>query len=381
MPSGRPTALTAAATGRPSVDGAGDQPGRSLPRRRRPRRRSRSRLAPRAAAVVRRGQGRPRAVQRGRPRRDRRAVRTWATTCSSTSSCTTSPPPSARPPACSARSAPATSRSTPRGGVGDAARRVEGFGRGAATAGLPRPIRWRSPCSPATRRAAAHPRRAGARSPSRPAAAAWSARRPTSERGPPARARDSSRSCPASARPGAGPRPGPGGDAGRGLDAGADLLVHRPRRSPQAADPRPRRPRSPTRSRRRSAGSRPGHPTPRPRCRRALESRARVTSWLRLPTLTPEQRQAALEKAAEARTARAELKEKLKMGSLTLAELLDQADTTTSSASSRWSPCSSRCPASARSRPADHGRDRHRRHPPGPGPRRAAAQALLEQLG
>ena len=44
------------------------------------------------------------------------------------------------------------------------------------------------------------------------------------------------------------------------------------------------------------------------------------------PQLTPEQRQAALAKAAEARRARAELKEKLKMGSLTLTELLAQAD-------------------------------------------------------
>jgi hypothetical protein len=44
------------------------------------------------------------------------------------------------------------------------------------------------------------------------------------------------------------------------------------------------------------------------------------------PSLTPEQRQAALAKAAEARKARAEIKERLKMGSITLAELLDQAD-------------------------------------------------------
>src|SRR4029450_1648067 len=44
------------------------------------------------------------------------------------------------------------------------------------------------------------------------------------------------------------------------------------------------------------------------------------------PQLTPEQREAALAKAAEARRARAELKEKLKMGSLTLNELLAQAD-------------------------------------------------------
>ena len=44
------------------------------------------------------------------------------------------------------------------------------------------------------------------------------------------------------------------------------------------------------------------------------------------PSLSPEARQAALEKAAAARRQRAELKEKLKMGSLTLKELLDQAE-------------------------------------------------------
>jgi hypothetical protein len=44
------------------------------------------------------------------------------------------------------------------------------------------------------------------------------------------------------------------------------------------------------------------------------------------PTLTDEQRAAALQKAAEARRIRAELKEKLKMGSITLAELFEQAD-------------------------------------------------------
>lgn len=43
------------------------------------------------------------------------------------------------------------------------------------------------------------------------------------------------------------------------------------------------------------------------------------------PQLSPEQRQAALEKAAAARRLRAELKDKLKMGTLTLQELLDQA--------------------------------------------------------
>jgi hypothetical protein len=43
------------------------------------------------------------------------------------------------------------------------------------------------------------------------------------------------------------------------------------------------------------------------------------------PSLSPEQRHAALEKAAAARRQRAEVKDKLKMGSLTLRELLDQA--------------------------------------------------------
>ncbi len=45
------------------------------------------------------------------------------------------------------------------------------------------------------------------------------------------------------------------------------------------------------------------------------------------PTLSPEQRAAALEKAAAARTARAELKERLKLGAISLAEVLDQGET------------------------------------------------------
>ena len=43
------------------------------------------------------------------------------------------------------------------------------------------------------------------------------------------------------------------------------------------------------------------------------------------PVLTPEQRQAALAKAAVARRSRAELKEKLKMGSTSLPELFEMA--------------------------------------------------------
>jgi hypothetical protein len=44
------------------------------------------------------------------------------------------------------------------------------------------------------------------------------------------------------------------------------------------------------------------------------------------PQLTDEQRQAALAKAAVVRRERADLKERLKMGSITLGELLDQAE-------------------------------------------------------
>jgi DNA uptake protein ComE-like DNA-binding protein len=44
------------------------------------------------------------------------------------------------------------------------------------------------------------------------------------------------------------------------------------------------------------------------------------------PQLTPEQRTAALAKAAEARTARAEIKARLKMGSMTLADALASDD-------------------------------------------------------
>lgn len=44
-----------------------------------------------------------------------------------------------------------------------------------------------------------------------------------------------------------------------------------------------------------------------------------------VPILTPEQRQAALEKAAAARRERAEIKAKLKSGELTLAQVLEQA--------------------------------------------------------
>ncbi|WP_321970863.1 integration host factor, actinobacterial type [Paratractidigestivibacter sp.] len=45
-----------------------------------------------------------------------------------------------------------------------------------------------------------------------------------------------------------------------------------------------------------------------------------------LPQLTPEQRKAALEKAAQARHERAELREKIKSGKVSLADVLDSDD-------------------------------------------------------
>src|SRR5436190_19423111 len=54
--------------------------------------------------------------------------------------------------------------------------------------------------------------------------------------------------------------------------------------------------------------------------------RARVRRMPLPPSRSPDQRQAALQKAAAARRQRAELKEKLKMGSMTLKELFDQAE-------------------------------------------------------
>jgi pyridoxal biosynthesis lyase PdxS len=53
---------------------------------------------------------------------------------------------------------------------------------------------------------------------------------------------------------------------------------------------------------------------------------AKVTRMPQPPALTPEQRQAALDKAARVRRERAEIKEKLKMNSITLSELLTRAD-------------------------------------------------------
>ena len=67
-----------------------------------------------------------------------------------------------------------------------------------------------------------------------------------------------------------------------------------------------------------------------------------------LPPLTPEQRQAALDKAAASRKERAEVKNRLKHAGYTVADVIEERGTTRSSARCGSSSCSSRCPASAR---------------------------------
>jgi hypothetical protein len=60
------------------------------------------------------------------------------------------------------------------------------------------------------------------------------------------------------------------------------------------------------------------------RCHNRALRRANVRSMPLPPTLSQEQREAALQKAAAVRKQRAELKDRLKMGSVSLKELLDQ---------------------------------------------------------
>src|SRR5947209_16743599 len=63
------------------------------------------------------------------------------------------------------------------------------------------------------------------------------------------------------------------------------------------------------------------------RCARDYPTSDPEVTHVALPPLTPEQRAAALEKAAEARRARAELKTKLKASSITLTEVLSAGET------------------------------------------------------
>jgi hypothetical protein len=62
------------------------------------------------------------------------------------------------------------------------------------------------------------------------------------------------------------------------------------------------------------------------RCRQPHRSRSEVT-YLPLPTLTPEERAAALEKAAAARKVRAELRERLKHSEASLQDVFEAGET------------------------------------------------------
>src|SRR6201990_659356 len=77
----------------------------------------------------------------------------------------------------------------------------------------------------------------------------------------------------------------------------------------------------------RSPSSDPRLVSPRGRIFRPHCSSRHPEENVALPELTEEQRAAALEKAAAARRARAELKDRLKRGGTTIGEVLKQSDT------------------------------------------------------
>ena len=100
----------------------------------------------RAAALVRRGQGRPRALQRGRSRGHRGPGRRRLRGVRRPQAARHPHHRRPRRPGCSARSAPATSRCTRAAGVDHLRAGVEGFGRG----GRPRRPRPARPASGVT---------------------------------------------------------------------------------------------------------------------------------------------------------------------------------------------------------------------------------------
>ena len=93
----------------------------------------------------------------------------------------------------------------------------------------------------------------------------------------------------------------------------------------------------------------------------------------------PGQRTAALAKAAEARAARAEIKARLKMGSMTLAQALASDDNNVGKL--KVVSMLESLPGVGKVKASRDGRDRHRRQPSGPGTRRNRRAALLQQLG
>jgi len=98
------------------------------------------------------------------------------------------------------------------------------------------------------------------------------------------------------------------------------------------------------------------------------------------PQLDPAQRQAALEKAAAARRQRAELKEKLKAGSLSLEELLAQGDTDDAVAKLKVVTVLESLPGVGGQGPPHHGRAGDQREPSRPGPRDAPAPSAARHF-
>ena len=94
----------------------------------------------RGRAVVRRREGRARALLRGRSRRRSNPSVTWGCACSATSSSTTSRPPSAGPRGCSAGSACSYLNFHAAGGVDMLRAGVEGVREGARDAGRAAPV-------------------------------------------------------------------------------------------------------------------------------------------------------------------------------------------------------------------------------------------------
>ena len=244
---------------------------------------------------------------------------TSASRCSSTSSSTTSPPPSNKAArVLGALGAPYLTLHA-HGGVDMLRAGVEGLAEGAAGRPGRARRRWRSPCSPATatRRRTSCRKRVDARA-SRPAAAGIvcaAADLPRRASSPPR--------CSAVV-PGIRPAGVPTHDQARArprprpLDAGADLLVIG-RAVTQADDPAGRRGRA------------------RRRARRGLERAAAAgrrgdlavgsDAMPQPPALTPEQRQAALEKAAAGPPGPGRAEGEAQDGlAVSLPELFEQAD-------------------------------------------------------
>ena len=93
------------------------------------------------------------------------------------------------------------------------------------------------------------------------------------------------------------------------------------------------------------------------------------------PSLTPEQRHAALEKAARARHERAEIKDHLKSGRVTLQELLVKAESDDIVGKMKVLAVLEALPGYRQGQSSPpHGARRHQRDPPAPGPRSQAAR-------